>query len=264
MKNKTIFRVSKNKENPYVMVNKEWINDNKLSAKSKGILLYLLSKPDNWQVYETDIIKHMNDGRSSIRSGIKELLDEGYIHRQQKRSKDGKFGGYTYTVYEHRVRFSDNGNSDNRKTHTTNNNLTNNDLTNKEYKGKSSDLLYGEDFSFPILYKQIDKIMERDYPLGNNYNLSTGDIKNFFYMFYEYYWDKFNKKPSRLKNEQVENIINSIGCIGERFEPTLADYELIIENYFNQDFDGCDYGINHFVSGDVILMRCYDLKYDLD
>ena len=98
-----IFRIQKNKENPYVMVNKHCIMDSNLSAKATGILIYLLSRPDNWQIYEIEICKHFTDGRASIRSGVKELITAGYIHRTQTRGENGKFKNYIYSVHEQPV-----------------------------------------------------------------------------------------------------------------------------------------------------------------
>ena len=95
-----IFRLDKNKENPYVMVNKGWVNDECMSAKSKGILLYLLSLPDNWIIHELELVKHFSDGEKSIRTGIKELITLGYITRVQERHENGNFGELTYDVHE--------------------------------------------------------------------------------------------------------------------------------------------------------------------
>ena len=88
------YRANKDKDNPYVMVNKQFVNDKKLSAKAKGILLYLLSKPDDWKVYQKDIVNHMDDGRTAIKNGIEELVDQGYIERKKARSEKGEFKGY--------------------------------------------------------------------------------------------------------------------------------------------------------------------------
>jgi len=90
----------KDRETPYLMMNKCAIYDNTLSFKAKGILVYLLSRPDDWQIYESEIVKHSIDGLASIRAGIKELIDKGYIVRQRKRNEGGKFQGYLYNVYE--------------------------------------------------------------------------------------------------------------------------------------------------------------------
>lgn len=136
----TFFRTVK-KESPFVQIDKELVNDNKISAKAKGIMMYLLSKPDGWKIYEKDIVNHMKDGKDSISSGIKELVDRGYIHRELDKQNDGKFSGYNYTVYEtvednphreNRIGKTDNGKTDNGKPATINNNLSNNDLNNIE------------------------------------------------------------------------------------------------------------------------------------
>lgn len=134
MNNQTMFRVVKDKGNPYVMLNKQFLNDEDISWKAKGILAYLLSLPDDWQIYESEVVKHSKDGLNALRSGLKELIDNGYVVRLQKRNGKGHFVGYEYCVYEipTEMRKSDNGQSDNGKSHTTNNDITNNDLSNNK------------------------------------------------------------------------------------------------------------------------------------
>lgn len=131
----------------------------------------------------------------------------------------------------------------------------------KVYKG---DVTTSRDkaFSFDILNKQIDKIFKENYENEYIGNLTIEDVKELFVMFYEIGNCRRGTKPTRLKNEQVENIIESLYRIGDdEFEPSLEDYKLIIEDYFKQDFPNCDYGINHFISGDVLLMRYYNLEH---
>ncbi|MCD8821218.1 conserved phage C-terminal domain-containing protein [Staphylococcus gallinarum] len=120
----------------FVTVNKNFIHDNNLSFKAKGILLYLLSRPDDWQIYETEILKHTLDGKDSLKSGIKELEEVGYVVRTRKRNDKGHLTGYEYLVYEQSnhngisyLGLSDDGKTDNGKSAPTNNNSTNNDLT---------------------------------------------------------------------------------------------------------------------------------------
>ncbi len=93
-----IFRVVKKER--YVTVDKGFVENPNLSWKAKGILLYLLSKPDDWQVYENDLVSHASDGRDGVRSGIRELEAAGYILRTQKRDDSGRMSGYEYEVYE--------------------------------------------------------------------------------------------------------------------------------------------------------------------
>lgn len=83
----------------FVQVHKEFIEDNKLSAGAKGVLLYMLSKSDEWQFYETEICTHFLDGHKNIKKYIKELIDNGYIERKKDRNKEGKIY-YEYYIYE--------------------------------------------------------------------------------------------------------------------------------------------------------------------
>ena len=96
-----IIRVAKDKDNPYVMMNKAGVNDPRLSFKAKGILSYLLSKPVDWTVRVADLSNHATDGKGAVRSGLKELRECGYA--TFKRARDDKTKAYTggeYTIYE--------------------------------------------------------------------------------------------------------------------------------------------------------------------
>ena len=123
----------------FATINKTFIYDSELSFKAKGIMTYLLSRPDDWEIYTSEIENHAQDKRDSVASGIKELVEKGYIERKQKRS-GGKFGGYDYSVYEKpkgRIvtaeekpqRFNRNGKSGNGKSNTTKNDITKNNIT---------------------------------------------------------------------------------------------------------------------------------------
>lgn len=105
-KTNTIIRTSK-RENPYVMIDKYGLNDERLSWKAKGLLAYLLSKPDDWQVYESDLIKRAADGRDSVRTGLRELEKYGYLSRRQIRGENGSFGHMEYIVYERPITLDD-------------------------------------------------------------------------------------------------------------------------------------------------------------
>ena len=151
-----VFRVYKESGN-FVTVHKSFIHDENLSWKAKGILLYLLSRPDDWQVYETELNKHSSDGRDSLRTGIKELEQAGYIHRTRKRNEKGQLKEYEYQVFEQPTRIEKNhvgkshvGNSNLGKSNTTNNNSTNNNTTNNETSDTSQ--------IFQLVSKELEMI----------------------------------------------------------------------------------------------------------
>jgi hypothetical protein len=94
-----ILRVVKG-AHPYVVMDKHFIEDKRLSNKAKGIMSYVLSKPDNWQIRISDIVNNSKDGKEAVASGLNELEKTGYIHRKLKRSENGRFQEYETTVYE--------------------------------------------------------------------------------------------------------------------------------------------------------------------
>lgn len=96
---KNIIRVEKNKQNPYVMVNKTCINDTNLSWSAKGLHTYLMSLPDDWTIYITELVTHTSSGRDHTYTVVNELLKFGYIEKIQYRYQ-GRIIGGAYTVFE--------------------------------------------------------------------------------------------------------------------------------------------------------------------
>lgn len=95
---KSILRVKKT--NNYVVLDKGFLQDPSLSCKAKGLLSYLLSKPDDWEIRLSELCRHFSDGKDSIRKGIEELEKAGYIKKERLRGGNGKFAGVRYMVYE--------------------------------------------------------------------------------------------------------------------------------------------------------------------
>jgi len=95
------FRIRKNKDNPYIQIHKAYLSDKCLSWRAKGILTYLLSKPDNWIVQIKDIKKHAKEGDRAVRKAISELMDAKYLNRKVLRGEGkGNFIRFEYDVYE--------------------------------------------------------------------------------------------------------------------------------------------------------------------
>lgn len=69
------------KERAFAQISNELINNEQLSYKALGILTYILSKPDDWEVYNSDLIREGIDGKESIRTGLLELKEKKYIQR---------------------------------------------------------------------------------------------------------------------------------------------------------------------------------------
>lgn len=71
----------------FTQVYNHFLEDSSLSWKAKGIFIYILSRPKGWKLnIKGDVSKRSTDKERAIYSGIKELVDSGYISRT--RNKD--------------------------------------------------------------------------------------------------------------------------------------------------------------------------------
>jgi hypothetical protein len=98
---KTIFRVEKNKDNPFVMIDRRPIENPCLSWRAKGVLTYLVSRPDNWIVRLGDLVKRSPEGVYAVRAALRELTKAGHITRREEREEGtGRFKQYVLEVHE--------------------------------------------------------------------------------------------------------------------------------------------------------------------
>lgn len=94
-----IIRIQKH-DNPFVQIDKRPLSDERLSWKARGLLAYLLSKPDKWEVNISDLVnRSQKDGRESVQAGLKELRALGYADLVTTREK-GKLTGKSWVIRE--------------------------------------------------------------------------------------------------------------------------------------------------------------------
>ncbi|MDA2627470.1 DnaD domain protein [Bacillus cereus] len=93
-----IFRVKK--DNNYSVINNTGLKDKRLSWKAKGILAYILTLPDDWVFYREELSQHAKDGINSLRAGMKELKEYGYIKRFPVRDEKNKIVRWETIIYE--------------------------------------------------------------------------------------------------------------------------------------------------------------------
>lgn len=90
----------KEKTKNFTIVCNEVYRDKLLSAKAKGIHIYLMTLPDDWKIRKAELITHFKDGKKSFDAGFKELEKRGYIHKKRLKNAKGQFTGWEYLVYE--------------------------------------------------------------------------------------------------------------------------------------------------------------------
>jgi hypothetical protein len=95
----TIIRTYKDRANPYAQINRRVLEDDRLSWGARGVMAYLLAKPDNWEVRPGDLQRNGGCGRDAIRSILTELENYGYLWRHKVNGGGGKFT-WVHRVYE--------------------------------------------------------------------------------------------------------------------------------------------------------------------
>lgn len=86
----------------FTVVDNYALRDENLSLKARGLLVTMLSLPDSWQFSENGLCSiFKKDGQSSIRSGLKELEEAGYLVRTRTRDSLGRVSSVDWTIYDY-------------------------------------------------------------------------------------------------------------------------------------------------------------------
>ncbi len=99
MSNLNVLR--KTKQANFAVIDMEPIrNDSRLSFKAKGLLVYLLDRPANWNVNIEHLATVSAEGKGAIQTAVAELKDCGYLRIEKDRDGTGKVTGYTWELTE--------------------------------------------------------------------------------------------------------------------------------------------------------------------
>lgn len=93
-----IVRVQHDRERPYAILSKALLEDSRLSFRARGILAYLLAKPDDWEARMCDVENKGAEGREAVRAAFAEARKFGYMKTTVGNGKGGL--AYQHTVYE--------------------------------------------------------------------------------------------------------------------------------------------------------------------
>lgn len=216
----------------FTIIGNTGLKDKRLSLKAKGLLAYMLSLPDDWKFYETELIEHSTDKRDSVRTGLQELEKLGYLVRIQTRAERGKFGQKDWqvsdepnlTTFSPKTDFPSTDNptsgypiSENPTLQSTNELSTNELSTNKNLHRDSHDI------NPP--YKEIIDYLNQN--AGTRYRASSSVTKRLINARYhdgfkiEDFKKVIDNKVNEWKKTQLEKYIRPQTLFGTKFESYL-------------------------------------------
>ena len=80
----------------FTVVHNTFINDHDVDWDGKGMLLYMLSKPDRWKFSIKGLATQTKSGEHKVSSILKNLKEAGYLKMQRERSENGSFTEMVY------------------------------------------------------------------------------------------------------------------------------------------------------------------------
>jgi len=100
----SIIRVARPQSNFYIL-DKRISEDRGLSWAARGLLIFLLGKPDHWKVSVEHLRKETQtsakpSGRDAIYAMLTELINNGYVKRELAKGDGGTLAGYDYYVFD--------------------------------------------------------------------------------------------------------------------------------------------------------------------
>ncbi|MGL5910611.1 MAG: hypothetical protein ACRCZP_11460 [Phycicoccus sp.] len=74
----------------FVQIPRDSIRDTRLSLRARGLLAYLLDRPEGWIVRSETIARDAPEGREAIRSALRELGAAGYYRLERRHLTSGR------------------------------------------------------------------------------------------------------------------------------------------------------------------------------
>jgi len=125
----------------WVTVDNRAVEDPRLSLKAKGLLAYLLSRPDNWRASPEHLATTTSSGEYAIRNALNELRDCGYAKLTRPRGDKGLISGTEWVISELPTEIAVSpmsGKTESRETRVTDFPHANNDLKKTKTEKKQS------------------------------------------------------------------------------------------------------------------------------
>lgn len=178
-----IIRSKRNRN--FSIIGNDLIGNSSLSFKARGLLIYMLSKPDDWKFYTTELAKHSSkEGISAIRTALEEIEKAGYLIRKKKRKDNGKFDGTDWELIDMPT-FSPQADNPHANNSTSNNPMSNNPMSNNRTLLRTN-----------TTKNSLNKELKEDICASKNARqLSVSDLKKEF----EDIWKRYPNKKGKQK-----------------------------------------------------------------
>ena len=81
----------------FTIIPNDIIRNKSLSDRARFLFCYMASMPDEWKFYQGVMAKELGYTKDTLRKYIDELIETGYLQKEERRIK-GKFDSFFYTI----------------------------------------------------------------------------------------------------------------------------------------------------------------------
>ena len=258
-------KIIKRRKRNYTTIDNTIFKDKNLSAKAKGILSQMFSLPDDWNYSIKGLSDLFSDGELSIKNGLDELKERGYLKVNCIRDSKGRISDWMYIIKEDPTlddtdvdlpelenRYVDNKGQLNTNILSTNKSNTNqcscknsfvdeNSTSSNSNKEKEKENIY-ETIVSPIFSKDSKKkrfvkpsfkeveayIREQHYDI---------DAQTFFDYYESCGWTVGKNKPMKDWKASVRYWVSSRKNNGDTSKPAEEGHQYNVRQYFPGDED---------------------------
>lgn len=158
------FRIEKT--NNYTTMSNYHLRDRNITHKSRGLLSYMLSLPDDWDYSLSGLVSISKESKSAIRSALYELKENGYLIIDKiypDKTESGRIE-YVYNIYELPKKKQDTENQYLEFQHLENHTQLNTNIL-KDKKDKSNEIITHNVFTMELIKKEYIDADEDEFVL---------------------------------------------------------------------------------------------------
>jgi hypothetical protein len=223
------------------------IIDTTISTGARILYCYIVSKPDNWEIFNAEIAKTLQIGsEKTIAKYWKELINTGWISREREINEKKQYnGGFVYTIYE--IKNIDNSLNGN------NCHLGGNSLNGSYYQLEETTYYNNKE---SINKKELkEKLYKKENLIKEDKNVDLEEQTIFSYdKFTEIYkiynpYSKITPKENSKSFKLVKAVVEEVGNYEEVKENLLHYLQYHKENkdwYYKKAFDGYFKATTHY------------------
>lgn len=237
-------KVTINKESNYTVIDNGIFSDRNLSLKARGLLVTMLSLPEEWDYSIDGLTVILKEGKDCIRAALNELEKYGYLVRNRVRNDKGQLIDNEYIIYEKPQNIEEKPDSEPKSENPMLDNPT--QLNKKELNKK--------DNNYSPTSSGVCDIVEKAKSITENQEIINA---------VEYYLSKYKEEMGvnhpdvtySALNRVIDNILTVLEDIID--DTTLEDVlTKMIDRHFDTNYgQPIDYKIQHFGTEGIIEMQ---------